>query len=313
MEGNLPKSKSSPADAVLLDVRNLTKHFPVGGLLRKKHLHALEEVSFTLKRGQVIALVGESGSGKSTTARAIARLIQPTSGQILFKGRDVLKEEKRHASLKYRSDVQMVFQDPFGSLNSVHTVGHHLSRPLDIHHKAKGRRDRRDKVETLLQTVGLTPAAEFADKFPHELSGGQRQRVSIARALAVDPELLLADEPISMLDVSIRMGILNLMERLKAERGLSYLYITHDVASARYIGDETIVMYAGRMVEGANSEELIAHPAHPYTELLLSAVPNPYEPVKKEIKARSEPPRLVDPPPGCPFAPRCPKVMAACR
>jgi peptide/nickel transport system ATP-binding protein len=313
MEGNLPTNSSSPADALLLDVRNLTKHFPVGGLFRKKHLHALEEVSFTLKRGQVIALVGESGSGKSTTARAIARLIQPTSGQILFKGRDVLRHEKRHASLKYRSDVQMVFQDPFGSLNSVHNVGHHLSRPLDIHHKAKGRGDRRDKVELLLQTVGLTPAAEFADKFPHELSGGQRQRVSIARALAVDPELLLADEPISMLDVSIRMGILNLMERLKAERGLSYLYITHDVASARYIGDETIVMYAGRMVEGANSEELIAHPAHPYTELLLSAVPNPHQPLKKEIKARSEPPRLVDPPPGCPFAPRCPKVMAACR
>jgi peptide/nickel transport system ATP-binding protein len=313
MEGNLPTQSRTPADAPLLDVRNLTKHFPVGGLFRKRQLHALEEVSFSLKRGQVIALVGESGSGKSTTARVVARLIQPTSGEIIFKGQNVLKQEKRHASLKYRSDVQMVFQDPFGSLNSVHTVGHHLARPLTIHHKAKGRADRQEKIEALLQTVGLTPAIEFVDKFPHELSGGQRQRVSIARALAVDPEVLLADEPISMLDVSIRMGILNLMERLKAERGLSYLYITHDVASARYIGDETIVMYAGRMVEGANSEELIAHPAHPYTELLLAAVPNPYQPVKKEVKARTEPPRLVDPPPGCPFAPRCPKVMAVCR
>jgi peptide/nickel transport system ATP-binding protein len=313
MEGNAPTQPGVKDEAPLLDVRHLSKQFPVGGLFHKKQLHALQDVSFTLKRGQVIALVGESGSGKSTTARLIARLIEPTAGEILFKGKDVLKTEKRHASLHYRSEVQMVFQDPFGSLNAVHTVGHHLSRPLNIHHKAKGRGDRRQKVESLLQTVGLTPAEEFAEKFPHELSGGQRQRVSIARALAVDPELLLADEPISMLDVSIRMGILNLMERLKAERGLSYLYITHDVASARYIGDETIVMYAGRMVEGANSEELISHPAHPYTELLLSAVPNPSQPVKREMKARTEPPRLVDPPPGCPFAPRCPKVMAVCR
>jgi peptide/nickel transport system ATP-binding protein len=313
MEGTKPAQVTTKTEAPLLDVRHLTKHFPVGGIFRKKQLHALEDVSFTLKRGQVIALVGESGSGKSTTARVIARLIEPTSGEILFKGNNVLKTEKRHATLHYRSDVQMVFQDPFGSLNAVHTIGHHLARPLNIHHKAKGRTDRREKIESLLQTVGLTPANEFAEKFPHELSGGQRQRVSIARALAVDPELLLADEPISMLDVSIRMGILNLMERLKAERGLSYLYITHDVASARYIGDETIVMYAGRMVEGANSEELIAHPAHPYTELLLAAVPNPHQPVKKELKARTEPPRLIDPPPGCPFAPRCPKVMGVCR
>lgn len=312
MEGKSP-AQSTTTQPPLLDVRRLTKHFPVGGLFHKKQLHALEDVSFTLQRGQVIALVGESGSGKSTTARLVARLIEPTSGQILFKGSDVLKTEKRHATLKYRSDVQMVFQDPFGSLNAVHTVGHHLARPLTIHHKASGRTDRRQKIESLLQTVGLTPVEEFADKFPHELSGGQRQRVSIARALAVDPEVLLADEPISMLDVSIRMGILNLMERLKAERGLSYLYITHDVASARYIGDETIVMYAGRMVEGANSEELIAHPAHPYTELLLAAVPDPHKPMKKELRVRGEPPRLVDPPAGCPFAPRCPKVMAVCR
>jgi peptide/nickel transport system ATP-binding protein len=313
MEGTSPTLAQTKEETLLLDVRHLSKQFPVGGIFRKRQLHALQDVSFSLKRGQVVALVGESGSGKSTTARLIARLIKPSSGEIRFKGNNVLQSEKRHASLKYRSDVQMVFQDPFGSLNGIHTVGYHLSRPLDIHHKAKGRGDRRDKVAELLRTVGLTPAEEFAQKFPHELSGGQRQRVSIARALAVDPEVLLADEPISMLDVSIRMGILNLMERLKAERGLSYLYITHDVASARYIGDETIVMYAGRMVEGANSEELIAHPAHPYTELLLSAVPNPNKPLKKEVKARTEPPRLVDPPPGCPFAPRCPKVMAVCR
>jgi peptide/nickel transport system ATP-binding protein len=301
-------------NAPILEARGLTKHFPIGGMFRTKQIHALEDVSVTLRRGHVVALVGESGSGKSTTARLIARLMPPTSGEIIFRGKDVLKSEPRSASMKYREDVQMVFQDPFGSLNPAHPVQHHLERPLLEHSKAKGRKEASQKVEELLATVGLNPPAEMARKYPHELSGGQRQRVSFARALAVEPEIVLADEPISMLDVSIRMGVLNMMERLKEERGISYLYITHDIASARYISDEITVMYAGRMVEGAETEELVSNPSHPYTRLLFSAVPNPRAKGKlRTLVARSEPPVLVNPPPGCPFAPRCPNVMDVCR
>jgi peptide/nickel transport system ATP-binding protein len=225
----------------------------------------------------------------------------------------VLKTERGKASLSYRNEVQMIFQDPFGSLNPVHTIGYHIERPLQIHKMAKGR-EVEDQVHELLATVGLNPPDHMAKKYPHELSGGQRQRVAIARALAVNPEIILADEPISMLDVSIRMGVLNLMERLKEERGIGYLYITHDIASARYIGDETMVLYAGHMVEGAPSDELMQNPAHPYTRLLLAAVPNPHAGlVTRKIEARGEVPSLVDPPPGCPFAARCPHVMDVCR
>ena len=305
-----PQTAASPP---LLDVRGLSKHFPVGGWFSRYQLHALEDASFRVQRGQVLALVGESGSGKSTTARLIARLIPPSAGEIRLQGQDVLKSEPRGASLAYRGDVQMICQDPFASLNPVHTIAYHLERPLRIHDNALTSRERRDQVAALLTTVGLIPAAEFVDKFPHELSGGQRQRVAFARALAVAPKLMLADEPISMLDVSIRMGILNLMDRLKAERGIAYLYITHDIASARYIADETIVMYAGHMVEGAPADELIQHPAHPYTQLLLSAVPDPRAKRVRTDRARAEPPRLIDPPPGCPFAGRCPHTMDVCR
>src|SRR6188472_97498 len=262
-------------EAPILEARGLTKHFPIGGLFSSHQVHALEDVSLTLRRGHVVALVVESGSGKTPTARLIARLMPPTSGEIIFRGKDVLKTEKRGASMKYREDVQMVFQDPFGSLNPAHTVQHQLERPLLLHNKAKGRKEASQKVEELLATVGLNPPSEMARKYPHELSGGQRQRVSFARALAVEPEVVLADEPISMLDVSIRMGVLNMMERLKEEMGIAYLYITHDIASARYISDEITVMYAGRMVEGADTEELVSNPSHPYTRLLFSAVPNP--------------------------------------
>ncbi|CAA9565528.1 MAG: Chitobiose ABC transporter, ATP-binding protein 2 [uncultured Thermomicrobiales bacterium] len=297
----------------VLDVRGLTKRFPVGGMFNSKQVHALEDVSFTVDRGETMALVGESGSGKSTAARVIARLIAPSAGEIRLDGVDVLKSE-RQPSLAYRRRVQMIFQDPFGSLNPVHTIGHHLARPLEIHKKARGRREVRERVAELLTTVGLTPPDEVAAKYPHQLSGGQRQRVAIARALAVDPDVLLADEPISMLDVSIRMGVLNLMDRLKEERGIASLYITHDIASARYIGDRTTVMYAGRMVEGAPSTTLLDEPAHPYTRLLVSAVPNPRAGLaKRAIQVRGEVPSLLDPPPGCPFAPRCPHAMPICR
>ncbi len=307
------QASADPHDDVVMDVRNLTKHFPVGTVFKPKHVHALNFLSFTIRRVQVIAVVGESGSGKSTTARLIARLMPPTKGEIFFKGRDILITEPRKASLNYRRQVQMIFQDPFGSLNPVQSIGNHIERPLLIHKKANGKQVQ-DRVHELLNTVGLNPAPEVAQRYPYQLSGGQRQRVAIARALAVDPEIILADEPISMLDVSIRMGILNLMERLKEEHGISFLYITHDIASARYIGDRTIVMYAGHMVEGADSDELMHNPAMPYTQLLLSAVPNPHAGLTaRKVEARGDIPSLIDPPPGCPFANRCPHVMEVCR
>jgi peptide/nickel transport system ATP-binding protein len=311
----IPVRPGESPTAALLDVRGLTKIFEVGTIFRSRQVHAVEDVSFQVRRGQVVALVGESGSGKSTTVRLVARLIQPTRGEILFNGQEVLKTELRQASRSYRSRVQMIFQDPFASLNAVHTVEHHLDRPLSIHHKAADRNQRYEQVLALLSTVGLQPAGEIARRYPHQLSGGQRQRVAIARALAVDPDLILADEPISMLDVSIRMGILNLIEQLRDERRLAFVYITHDLASARYIGDEILVMYAGHMVEGGDGEEIMGHPAHPYTRLLISAVPDPHAGLRtnKEIRARGEVPSLIDPPPGCPFVARCPQVKAVCR
>jgi peptide/nickel transport system ATP-binding protein len=308
---SLPLPEITP----ILDVRGMTKHFPVGTFLKSKQVHAVEDASFTVQRGQVIALVGESGSGKTTCIRMVARLIPVTQGRIFFKGEDILETEPRQASLEYRRKVQLIFQDPFASLNAVHTIEHHLARPLIIHKKASGRQEIHDRVCDLLETVELKPSAEIANRYPHQLSGGQRQRVAIARALAVDPELILADEPISMLDVSIRMGVLNLIEKLKEERGISYVYITHDLASARYIGDQIMVMYAGHMVEGGESEAIMGNAAHPYTQLLLSAVPDPRSGLRtnKDTRARGEVPSLIDPPPGCPFAARCTKVMDVCR
>ena len=305
----------NPETSPLLDVRGLTKRFPVGTFILTRQVHAVENVSFAVNRGQVIALVGESGSGKTTILRLAARLIPVTHGEIFFKGVDVLKSELREASLDYRRKVQLIFQDPFSSLNAVHTIEHHLSRPLIIHKMASNRQEIHERVCDLLETVELKPAAEIANRYPHQLSGGQRQRVAIARALAVDPELILADEPISMLDVSIRMGILNLIERLKEERGISFVYITHDLASARYIGDKIMVMYAGHMVEGGDSETIMGKPAHPYTQLLLSAVPDPRSGLltNKNAQARGEVPSLIDPLPGCPFAARCTRVMDICR
>jgi peptide/nickel transport system ATP-binding protein len=307
----LIKAKRTP----ILDVQNLTKYFQVGSILKPHMVHAVEDVSFKLERGQIVALVGESGSGKTTTIRLISRLLPVTSGKVLFQGLDVIKSEPQRASLEYRRKVQMIFQDPFSSLNPVHNIGHHLARSLIIHKKVDRHTDLQEKVCNLLETVDLKPSSEISRRYPHQLSGGQRQRVAIARALAVDPELVLADEPISMLDVSIRMEILNLISRLKEERKIAFVYITHDLASARYIGDQIMVMYAGRMVEGGFTEDMMKTPTHPYTRLLLSAVPDPHAGLRtrKDIDARGEVPTLIDPPPGCPFAARCKQVLDICR
>jgi peptide/nickel transport system ATP-binding protein len=267
-----------------MEVVGLTKHFPAAGqrtFRRKLTLRAVDDVSFTLRPGTITALVGESGSGKSTVARVLARLYEPTAGTVLFEGRNALTSSRPREIRRYRSQVQMIFQDPFGSLNPVRTIKHHIERPLRIHDIVP-RGEVGARIHELLRTVGLVPPERIAAKYPHQLSGGQRQRVAIARALAVEPAVILADEPISMLDVSIRIGILNLMLELKERREIAFLYITHDIASARYVADELLVMYAGQIVEQGPTDSVLLEPLHPYTRLLLSAVPNPDRGIGRE-------------------------------
>jgi peptide/nickel transport system ATP-binding protein len=296
-----------------LEVRGLTKHFPAGGLPgRRSRVHAVDDVTFALRPGTVTALVGESGSGKSTVARLLLRLYDPTAGHIFFEGGDVTRDRRRRDVLGYRSQVQMIFQDPFGSLNPVKTVRHHLARPLRIHGIAR-RDDVEQRVLALLEKVGLVPPEKVADKYPHELSGGQRQRVAIARALAVEPTVLIADEPTSMLDVSIRIGILNLMLDLKKDHGLAFLYVTHDLASARYVADTVLVMYAGQIVEQGPAERVLQTPLHPYTQLLLASVPDPAAQDRERIEIRKGvASAAVDPPAGCRFVERCPLRIDVC-
>ena len=297
----------------ILSAVNLTKHFRTGGALSSNTVKAVQGASFDLYRGHVVALVGESGSGKSTIVRMLARLYEPTSGDIVHEGESVLKKRGRRALLKYRSRVQMVFQDPFSSVNPVHRASHAVMRPLWIHNKVKSRAEARQRLLDLLEQVALTPAEEFADKYPHQLSGGQRQRIAIARALAVEPDIILADEPVSMLDVSIRMGILNLMAKLRSEQNIAFLYVTHDIASARYFSDEIMVMYAGFIVEKARAEDLIMSPKHPYTQMLLDSVPDPMRGLRTaEVEIVGEIPDLTELSEGCPFAPRCKHVMDRC-
>ena len=299
--------------AAPLEVRNLTKRFGIGSALRRAHVHAVDDVSFELRPGKITALVGESGSGKSTVARLLARLYDPSGGAVLFDGSDVSRVRRRRDVLRYRSQVQMIFQDPFGSLNPVKSIRHHIERPLRIH-RIVAPAQIEERVNELLHTVGLVPPEDVAAKYPHELSGGQRQRVSIARALAVEPKVVLADEPISMLDVSIRIGILNLMLRLKEERGIAFLYVTHDLASARYLADDILVMYAGQIVERGPIEEVLSAPLHPYTRLLLAAVPDPGTKLQAQRiemrKGRAS--AAVDPTEGCRFVTRCPLAIDVC-
>ena len=300
--------------AAPLEVRELSKRFPVGSSLRRRaQVHAVDDVSFELHPGTITALVGESGSGKSTVARLLAQLYAPTEGSVLFEGTDVARVKRRRDVLNYRSQVQIIFQDPFDSLNPVKTVRHHVERPLRIHHVVPRGQVRARALE-LLDTVGLVPVEEVAAKYPHELSGGQRQRVAIARALAVEPRIVLADEPTSMLDVSIRIGILNLMLRLKEERDLTFLYVTHDLASARYVADDILVMYAGQIVESGPVDQVLEEPLHPYTRLLLSAVPDPAKKLHTErIEIRkAQASAAIDPAEGCRFVTRCPLAVDVC-
>jgi len=296
----------------LLDVMGLSKTFLSRGVFgASRPVVALQDVWFTVDRGEAVALVGESGSGKSTVARILLRLEKPDEGRILLDGTDILKKEPRRASLAYRRRVQMVFQDPFGSLNRTHDIEHHLARPL-MRHKRATSGDVREKAVELLRTVGLEPAEEFISRRPYELSGGQRQRVAIARALAVDPDLLIADEPTSMLDVSIRMDILTLLADLKETRRLAMLLITHDLASARHLADRVLVLFRGRIVEGGPADELVVKPAHPYTRALLASIADVGN-LESDEAPQVERDPSDEPAEGCPFAPRCPDVMDVCR
>jgi peptide/nickel transport system ATP-binding protein len=268
----------------LLEVRDVKKTFVVRPMLgRSKEVHALKDISFTIEAGKALALVGESGSGKSTCGRAIARMFSIDDGRILFKGKDVAAARnpaERRANARH---IQMVFQDPFASLNPTHTIRHHLLRPLRLHKRVAAGQTEDEALRQVLADVELD-VDNTLDKYPHQLSGGQRQRVNLARALAVGAELIIADEPTSMLDVSIRRSVLQLMKRLKEERGIAFLYITHDLATARYLAEDTAAMFAGRIVEFGPSEEVVRAPLHPYTKLLLSSVSDPHVKINPSIE-----------------------------
>ena len=301
-----------PRPVPLIETRGLTKHFKVGGVFSHTMLHAVDGADFALGTGEIVALVGESGSGKSTVARLLAKVHRPTGGEILYQGRPLSSMRSRRQVLAYRGDVPMVFQDPFSSLNPAYRVSHGILRGLILHRPELGRAGRAAEAERVVEAVGLTPAADVLDRYPYELSGGQRQRIGFAQALAYRPKLILADEPVSMLDVSIRIGLLNLMASLREREGVSFLYITHDNASARYVSDRLLVMYAGHIVESGPTESVLADPKHPYTQLLLSAVPDPRAPLAVQAAGVSEPPLVVDPGEGCRFRGRCPLAIDEC-
>ena len=303
---------------VLLQIENLTKYFSVKGdrLFQKKYVQAVESVSFSIYRGETLGIVGESGCGKTTLGRTIIRLYEPTSGKIIYDGTPIYDSEQNIAvnMLPYRRKMQIIFQDPSASLDPRMTVGEIVGEALDIHGLAAGKAERRDRINTLLDEVGLN--TEHANRFPHEFSGGQQQRVGIARALAVEPEFIVCDEPISALDVSIQSQVVNMLEDLQTEKHLTYLFIAHDISVVRHISNRIGVMYLGQMVELAESYELCSHPVHPYTQSLLSAVPIPDPDVtrsRQRILLEGEIPSPLNPPSGCRFHTRCPHATDRCR
>jgi len=304
------------ADSVLLRVDHVKKHFPIRrGIVFKREVgrvHAVDDVSFELRNGETLGLVGESGCGKSTLGRCIIRLEQLTGGAVSFDGRDISRLSRR-ALRPIRGDVQMVFQDPYASLNPRKRVGTILADPLRIHGKFS-RKQIRDRVRELLQLVGLSP--EHINRYPHEFSGGQRQRIGVARALALHPKLIIADEPVSALDVSIRAQVINLLDDLQDDLGLTYIFVAHDLGVVRHVSDRIAVMYLGKIVEISPAEELYQHPVHPYTEALLSAVPIP-DPVitaqRQQIVLEGDVPSPISPPAGCRFHPRCRYATDICK
>jgi len=307
---------ASQNDDILLEVKDLKMHFPVGGgFLSSKpmgYVKAVDGISFTVKRGETLGLVGESGCGKTTTGRCILQLYKPTSGQVIFDGQDLtsLKTKQMRAM---RREMQVIFQDPYSSLNPRMTAGNIIGEPLIVHSLVNNKTEYREKVAELLTNVGLNPY--MADRFPHEFSGGQRQRIGVARALSVSPKFIVADEPVSALDVSIQAQIINLLEDLQEQFNLTYLFIAHDLSVVRHISDRVGVMYLGHMVELAERNEIYRNPAHPYTKALLSAVPIP-DPVldaqRDRVLLTGEVPSPLNPPSGCVFHPRCPVANDTC-
>ncbi len=308
---------ASTDDEVLLEVRDLKMYFPVSsGLVFQKtvaYIKAVDGISFTVKRGETLGLVGESGCGKTTTGRCILQLYKPTEGQVLFEGQDLTSLSTRQMREK-RREMQVIFQDPYSSLNPRMTAGNIIGEPLIVHGLVRGKAEYRERVADLLQNVGLNPY--MADRFPHEFSGGQRQRIGVARALSVGPKFIVADEPVSALDVSIQAQIINLLEDLQEQFGLTYLFIAHDLSVVRHISDRVGVMYLGRLMEVAERNEIYVNPVHPYTRALLSAVPIP-DPVidaqRERILLTGEVPSPLNPPSGCVFHPRCPIANDDCQ
>jgi peptide/nickel transport system ATP-binding protein len=309
-EANDSREGAVAEEEPLLRAVDLTRHFRIGGMLAKQVLHAVDDFSFTIREREIVALVGESGSGKSTVARLIARVFPPTRGEIYYRGRAIHRLRSRRSLAWYRGEVAMVFQDPFSAFNPVHRVSHGVMRNLVLHRPELNRLQRRREAERVFESVGLSP--RMLRRFPYEMSGGERQRVGFAQALAVRPKLIVADEPVSMLDVSIRAGVLNVMAGLRDREGVSLLYITHDLASARYVADRIIVMYAGHLVEAGPAETVLADPKHPYTQLLLSAVADPREQEELISADTGEPPRVINPSEGCRFRWRCPYAIERC-
>jgi peptide/nickel transport system ATP-binding protein len=308
-----PAPQAEPAGEPLLRAERLSRHFKIGSALSRRTLHAVDDASFSIGARQIVAVAGESGSGKSTVARVLAKIYKPTSGEVYFQGKPLSAIRSRRDRLRYSGEVPMVFQDPFSSINPVFRVSHGVLRALKLHRPDLSQEQRYAEAVRVFDAVGLNPGAEVLQRYPHELSGGQRQRVGFAQALAMRPKLILADEPVSMLDVSIRIGLLNVMAKLRDDEGVSILYITHDLASARYVTDRLIIMYAGHIVETGPAEDVLTSPRHPYTELLLAAAPDPRAPLNVSADADlGEPPRVVDPAPGCRFRWRCPLAIDEC-
>lgn len=319
-QGEAGAMDMAASEQYLLESRNLKMHFPIkGGVLRRTvgHVKAVDGVDLQLRRGETLGLVGESGCGKSTLARLLLRLLEPTDGEILFEGENILSYDRKRM-LGIRRNMQIIFQDPYASLNPRMTVGNIVAEPLNTHGmdegSASGSGDRKRRVQELLERVGLNP--EHYNRYPHEFSGGQRQRIGIARAIALNPKLIICDEPVSALDVSIQAQIINLLEDLQREFDLTYIFIAHDLSVVKHICDRVAVMYLGKIVESASKDDLYNQPRHPYTNSLLSAIPTP-DPRKERERRRivlgGDVPSPASPPPGCHFHPRCPRAKEYCK